>query len=62
MSEKRVWFITGSSTGFGCELAEELLENGHKVIATARKTETIADLVEKYPDTARGSAGRYKKR
>lgn len=53
MSEKRVWFITGSSTGFGRELAEELLENGHKVIATARKTETIADLVEKYPDTAR---------
>lgn len=53
MSEKRVWFITGSSTGFGRELAEELLENGHKVIATARKTEAIADLVEKYPETAR---------
>ncbi len=53
MSEQRVWFITGSSTGFGRELAEELLENGHKVVATARKTEAIADLIEKYPDTAR---------
>ena len=53
MSEKRVWFITGSSTGFGRELAEELLEKGDRVVATARKPETIVDLVEKYPDTAR---------
>jgi NADP-dependent 3-hydroxy acid dehydrogenase YdfG len=54
MSEKnRVWFITGSSTGFGRELAEQALELGYKVVATARNTETIEDLVEKYPDTAR---------
>ena len=36
MSEKRVWFITGSSTGFGRELAEEVLEQGGRVVATAR--------------------------
>lgn len=53
MSNKKVWFITGSSTGFGRELAEEVLEQGHKVIATARKTEAVQDFVEKYPDTAR---------
>ncbi len=54
MSNKnRVWFITGSSTGFGRELSEQLLVRGYKVVATARKTETISDLVEKYPDTAR---------
>lgn len=54
MSDKnRVWFITGSSTGFGRELAEQALERGYKVVATARKTETIDDLVEKYPETAR---------
>lgn len=53
MSSKKVWFITGSSTGFGRELAEELLEQGHKVVATARKTEAVQDFVEKYPDTAR---------
>lgn len=53
MRDKKVWFITGSSTGFGRELAEELLEQGYKVVATARKPEAVQDLVEKYPDTAR---------
>lgn len=53
MSEKKVWFITGSSTGFGRELAEEVLAQGHKVVATARKPETLSDLVEKYPEAAR---------
>lgn len=54
MSDKnKVWFITGSSTGFGRELAVQLLEGGYKVVATARKTETIEDLVAKYPDSAR---------
>ena len=53
MSEKKVWFITGSSTGFGRELAEEALKAGYRVIATARKPEILHDLIEKYPDTAR---------
>ena len=53
INRDKVWFITGSSTGFGRELAEQALEKGYKVVATARKTETIADLVEKYPETAR---------
>jgi NADP-dependent 3-hydroxy acid dehydrogenase YdfG len=49
----KVWFITGTSTGFGRLLAEEVLKAGGKVIATARKPEQIEDLVEKYPETAR---------
>ena len=54
MSDKsRVWFITGSSTGFGRELAKQVLERGEKVVATARNTDDVADLVEKYPETAR---------
>jgi len=54
MSDKnRVWFITGSSTGFGRILAEQALERGYKVAATARDTETIEDLVQKYPERAR---------
>ena len=53
MSSNKVWFITGSSTGFGRELAEELLEQGHKVVATARKPESLSDLTAKYPDTVR---------
>ena len=54
MSNKnRVWFITGSSTGFGRELAEQVLQRGEKVVATARNVGDVEDLVEKYPDTAR---------
>jgi NAD(P)-dependent dehydrogenase (short-subunit alcohol dehydrogenase family) len=53
MSDKKVWFITGSSTGFGRELASELLEQGFRVVATARKPEVLKDLTEKYPETAR---------
>ena len=49
MSEK-VWFITGTSRGFGREWAIAALERGDKVAATARDTATLDDLVEKYGD------------
>ena len=48
----RTWFITGSSTGFGRLLAEEVLKTGDHVVATARKVEQVADLEQKYPDQA----------
>ena len=54
--EGKVWFITGTSTGFGRLLAEEVLKAGGRVIATARKPEQIADLVQQYPETARAFA------
>jgi NADP-dependent 3-hydroxy acid dehydrogenase YdfG len=41
----KVWFITGTSTGFGRLLAEAVLKAGGCVLATARKPEQIADLV-----------------
>jgi NADP-dependent 3-hydroxy acid dehydrogenase YdfG len=47
---KKVWFITGTSRGFGREWAIAALERGDKVAATARNTATLADLVEKYGD------------
>ncbi|MGI8495779.1 MAG: oxidoreductase, partial [Pyrinomonadaceae bacterium] len=56
MSEKqndKVWFITGSSSGFGRELAEQVLERGGKVVATARNVNDVEDFVKKYPETAR---------
>lgn len=53
MSESKVWFITGTSSGFGRILAEEALAKGDKVVATARKPEVLQDLIEKYPETAR---------
>lgn len=46
MSEKKVWFITGCSTGFGRELAKHLLENDYRVAVTSRNTDDIQDLVE----------------
>ena len=49
MTEK-VWFITGTSRGFGREWAIAALERGDKVAGTARDTATLADLVEKYGD------------
>ena len=51
-SKHLVWFITGASTGFGRELAEQTLRAGYKVVATARKPEQVADLAEQYPGTA----------
>ncbi|GAA0994351.1 SDR family oxidoreductase [Subtercola frigoramans] len=46
----KVWFITGTSRGFGHEWAEAALERGDKVAATARNIDSLADLVEKYGD------------
>ena len=49
MAEK-VWFITGTSRGFGRTWAEAALARGDKVAATARDTATLSDLVETYGD------------
>ncbi len=47
----KTWFITGASKGFGREWTEAALERGDKVAGTARKLDTLDDLVEKYGDT-----------
>lgn len=49
MSEK-IWFITGTSRGFGREWAIAALDRGDRVAATARDTDSLADLVEQYGD------------
>ena len=49
MAEK-VWFITGSSKGFGREWAIAALERGDKVAATARDVSALDDLVATYGD------------
>ena len=46
----KVWFITGSSRGLGRSLTEAVLAKGDQVAATARNTEQLKDLVEKYRD------------
>lgn len=45
----KIWFITGSARGLGRNLTEAVLEHGDKVAATARNTNALQDLVEKYP-------------
>ena len=46
----KVWFITGTSKGFGHIWAQAALERGDRVAATARNTDTLTDLVEGYGD------------
>ncbi len=55
-SQDRVWFVTGTSTGFGRILAEEVLKAGGKVVATARNVAQIADLEQQYPGRAKAIA------
>jgi NAD(P)-dependent dehydrogenase (short-subunit alcohol dehydrogenase family) len=44
----KVWFITGTSRGFGREWAIAALERGDSVAATARDISTLDDLVERF--------------
>ncbi|AKF80340.1 short-chain dehydrogenase [Myxococcus fulvus 124B02] len=44
----QVWFITGSSRGLGRALTLAVLAAGHRVIATARNPESLADLVREH--------------
>jgi NAD(P)-dependent dehydrogenase (short-subunit alcohol dehydrogenase family) len=50
MTSNKVWFITGTSRGFGREWAIAALERGDHVAATARDVTTLDDLVAKYGD------------
>jgi NAD(P)-dependent dehydrogenase (short-subunit alcohol dehydrogenase family) len=46
----KVWFITGTSKGFGRVWAEAALGRGDQVAATARNVSSLAPLVERYAD------------
>src|SRR6201987_236153 len=48
MTAHQIWFITGSSRGFGRALASSVLEAGASVVATARRPEQLTPLVEQY--------------
>ena len=49
-SAPKIWFITGTSKGFGRIWAEAALQRGDNVAATARDAGTLADLVDTYGD------------
>ncbi|MCW3041332.1 MAG: oxidoreductase, short-chain dehydrogenase-reductase [Solirubrobacterales bacterium] len=46
----RIWFITGTSRGFGREWAQAALERGDRVAATARDTGSLDALVAAHGD------------
>ena len=48
----KVWLITGCSTGFGRELAKEVLAVGYNAVVTARNLADIRDIIADYPETA----------
>jgi len=47
-----VLLVTGCSTGIGRHIAEAALEKGNRVAVSARRPESVADIVAGYPDRA----------
>ncbi|MCC8248464.1 oxidoreductase [Saccharothrix luteola] len=52
----KVFLVTGSSRGLGRQIAEKVLAAGHSLVATARRPEQLADLVERHGDRVRAVA------
>jgi len=50
MTNPKTWLITGASRGFGRRWTIAALERGDKVVATARNTAALDDLVERFGD------------
>ncbi|MFF3606568.1 oxidoreductase [Streptomyces sp. NPDC002463] len=46
----KVWLITGANSGFGRAFAEAAIAAGDVVVAAARRTESLDDLVAAHPD------------
>lgn len=40
----KIWFVTGASRGIGARIAAAVLDAGHRVVATARRIESLAAL------------------
>jgi NAD(P)-dependent dehydrogenase (short-subunit alcohol dehydrogenase family) len=51
-TQRRVWFVTGASSGFGNAVGKAVLEHGDRVAASARDLDSIAPLVDEFPDQA----------
>ena len=49
----KVFLVTGSSRGLGHSIADAVLAAGHRLVATARRPEQLADLVERYGEQVR---------
>jgi NAD(P)-dependent dehydrogenase (short-subunit alcohol dehydrogenase family) len=45
MTDKKVWFITGTSRGMGVDFAKAALAAGNAVVATGRNTDAVSKAV-----------------
>ena len=45
----RIWFVTGSARGLGREIVVAALDAGDRVVATARDTSALDDIVARHP-------------
>ncbi|MEV6280909.1 oxidoreductase [Nocardia sp. NPDC051832] len=50
MSNPKIWLVTGASSGFGRAIAQDAINAGDTVIAVARRTAALDDLVAAHPD------------
>lgn len=50
----KIWFITGISSGLGKYLAEEVMQQGHKVVGTFRKPEQAEEFTRQNPGSGTG--------
>ena len=48
---RKIWFVTGVSSGFGYEIARQVLERGDVVVGTVRQSANTQTLAEQYPQT-----------
>jgi len=46
----KIWLITGSARGLGRNLTEAVLAAGHRLVAAARQTDKLQDLLDRYGD------------
>ena len=56
MAERKIWIVTGSSRGLGRAIAEGVLQRGDVVVATARKTSDLQELVNGYGDRVKAAS------
>ncbi len=50
MSEKKVWFVTGSSRGLGVDIVRAALAGGHAVVATGRDADKVRAAVGEHEE------------
>jgi NAD(P)-dependent dehydrogenase (short-subunit alcohol dehydrogenase family) len=50
MTSKQTWFITGAGRGMGVEFVKAALAAGHRVVATGRNPDAVAQAVGQSED------------